>query len=176
MSDTFTLAVNWLLSPDIEGEHSNDPADKGGDTWFGISRNAHPDMPWPPTRDQAIARYRERYWDACRCDEMDEVLAVLTFDAAVQHGTTQAIKFLQRTLGVQDDGIIGRQTLRAAQQEPINAIFDFLSHRGRFYAEIYVSNTSQRRFLRGWMRRLFLLEAFVLDLPMQTCMVGGEAD
>jgi hypothetical protein len=66
----FIAAVNWLLGPDIEGEHSNDAADKGGDTWYGLARRWNQDMPWPPTRDQAIARYRERYWDACRCDEL----------------------------------------------------------------------------------------------------------
>ncbi|WP_010324364.1 glycoside hydrolase family 108 protein [Marinobacterium stanieri] len=176
MSDTFIRAVNWLLGPEIEGEHSNDPADKGGDTWYGISRNAHPDMPWPPTRDQAIDRYQERYWDACHCHEMHPVLALLTFDAAVQHGTTQAAKFLQRTLGVTDDGIIGPQTLLAAQDEPHGAIFDFLSYRGRFYAELCMEDPSQKRFLRGWMRRLFLLEDFALNLSICTLFTGAEEE
>lgn len=163
MSDTFTKTVSWLLSPDVEGEHSNDPADRGGDTWYGISRNANPDMPWPPTREQAIQRYRERYWDTCHCNEMAPVLAVLTFDAAVQHGTTQAARILQRAVGVTDDGVIGPQTLAAAVFATNESISDFLSYRARFYNELCISDTSQRRFLRGWMRRLFLLHQFVLE-------------
>lgn len=49
MSAYFVAAVNWLLGPDIEGEHSNDPDDKGGDTWYGLAHRWNRDMPWPPT-------------------------------------------------------------------------------------------------------------------------------
>nr|WP_067289827.1 glycosyl hydrolase 108 family protein [Marinobacterium profundum] len=160
----FDLAVNWLLGPDIEGEHSNDSADKGGDTWYGLARRWNQDMPWPPTREQAIARYRERYWDACRCSELPPRLAAMVFDAAVQHAPRDAIRFLQRTLGVGIDGYIGPQTLAKAQQADAAALADFLSYRAKYYTQLCLDDESQLRFARGWHRRLFLLQRFALSL------------
>lgn len=164
MSAYFDAAVNWLLGPDIEGEHSNDPNDKGGDTWYGLARRWNQDMPWPPTRDQAIERYRERYWDACRCDEMAPTLAVLTFDAAVQHDPEDAARFLQQTVGAAVDGKIGPQTLAKAQYCDNDRLADFLSYRARYYTELCMDDPSQHKWARGWHRRLFLLQRFVLSL------------
>ncbi|WP_020681388.1 glycosyl hydrolase 108 family protein [Marinobacterium rhizophilum] len=62
MSETcFNCAVHWLLGADIEGEHSNDAADKGGDSWYGLARRWNQGMPWPPTREQAIALYKTAF-------------------------------------------------------------------------------------------------------------------
>ena len=165
-SDYFHLATSWLLSPDIEGEHSNDPADRGGDTWYGLSRSANPDMDWPPTKEHAVEAYHRKYWTACRCDELPPRLAIALFDSAVQHGQITAIKLLQRTLRVKADGLIGPITISNANQQTSTdlPLSDFLSHRGRYYSEIVVNDHSQRRFIRGWMRRLFLLQNMLLRI------------
>jgi lysozyme family protein len=164
MSDTFTLAVNWLLGPEIEGEHSNDPADKGGDTWYGLARRWNQDMPWPPTRGQAIQRYRARYWDACRCDELPPVIAVAVFDAAVQHDPDDAARFLQRAIGASVDGDIGPKTLGKAAEADAATLANFLSYRALYYTKLTHDDRSQMRFARGWARRLFLLQQFALGL------------
>ncbi|UTW12951.1 glycoside hydrolase family 108 protein [Marinobacterium rhizophilum] len=164
MAAYFEPAVNWLLGPDIEGEHSNDAADKGGDTWYGLARRWNQDMDWPPTREQAIARYRERYWDACRCDELPGTLAVLVFDAAVQHAPKDAIRFLQQAIGAYADGIIGPKTLAKAQYVDNDRLADFLSYRARYYTQLCIDDASQLTFIRGWHRRLFLLQRFALSL------------
>lgn len=163
-SPAFDQAIDWLLSPDIEGAHSNDPADRGGDTWYGISRNAHPDISWPPTLLQAKTIYHEQYWRACRCPDLPPVLAVATFDAAVQHGARQAVRLLQQALGIQADGIIGPVTLKAAHAFCVDAslgtnqIDHLLSYRARYYSAIVANDDTQSRFIRGWMRRLFSLQ------------------
>jgi len=179
MNGTFHHAVDWLLGPEIEGEHSNDPNDKGGDTWYGISRVANPDMPWPPTREQAIARYRERYWDACRCDELPPIIAVAVFDAAVQHGPRDAVMFLQRTVHARLDGKIGPETLGKAADATPDTLAHFLSYRARYYTELTHKDYSQLHFIRGWSRRLFLLHRFALDLdafPFPTTPVPNRQE
>jgi lysozyme family protein len=158
---SFQQAIEWLLSPDVEGTHSNDPADRGGDTWYGISRNAHPSIDWPPSREQAEAIYREQYWNACRCDELPPVLALLVFDAAVQHGTHMATRMLQTTIGAMPDGRIGPKTLSAAWRFSRENTVEFLSRRAKYYTDIVISDPRQHRFTRGWHRRLFLLQQFI---------------
>lgn len=160
----FEAAFNWLLGPDIEGEHSNDAADRGGDTWYGISRNAHPDIPWPPSRDDAAEIYRAQYWEACDCDKLPANLAVLVFDSAVQHGGTRAIKLLQLTLGTTADGVFGPKTQAAAQYAPDAVVADFLSRRARLYTRLVLNDRQQLKFCRGWHRRLFLLQQLITTL------------
>ena len=163
MSEPFLKAVEWLLSPDIEGEHSNDPQDRGGDTWYGLARKYHRELPWPPTKAQAVEEYRVKYWNACRCSELPPWLAVLVFDAAVQHAPGDAVKFLQEVSGATIDGHFGPQTLRLANRLSPSHIDEILALRARYYTELVSINDLQRRFALGWHRRLFLLQRFILE-------------
>lgn len=146
----FDLAVELIIA--AEGLHSDDPDDAGGDTWFGISRRAFPELePWPPSREVALALYRKHYWDACRCDELPEALRLAVFDAAVNQGAGATIRRLQLAAGVKADGVIGRQTLFAVTSNPANVRVDFLARRAMAYAE----HPQFKKFGLGWLRRLF---------------------
>ena len=49
----------------------HDSRDPGGETKFGISKRAHPDLDIANlTRDQAGAVYRRDYWDRLRCFDL----------------------------------------------------------------------------------------------------------
>ncbi|MFH2126994.1 MAG: glycosyl hydrolase 108 family protein [Pseudomonadota bacterium] len=117
----FDIAIGWLLRKDVEGVHANDPNDKGGDTWYGISRKAQPNEPWPPTRERCIEIYREEYWNT-RNLPLDKFrslpLKLVLFDGAVQHDPTDMAIMLQTTLNklggaerIVVDGWAGPQTL-----------------------------------------------------------------
>lgn len=55
--DTFQRAVTWILK--AEGGESNDPADPGGLTKYGISQRAHPTVNISAlTENDAIEIYR----------------------------------------------------------------------------------------------------------------------
>jgi lysozyme family protein len=99
--DLFPAAVAIVL--EREGVFSNAAADPGGPTWFGIARAFYPDIPWPPTRDQAIAIYRAEYWLRCRCDQFPWPLALALFDGAVQHAPADSIRIMQAALKVPAD-------------------------------------------------------------------------
>lgn len=162
MPDTFTEFMDFLL--EIEGHHSNDPDDRGGDTYYGISRNAHPDIPWPPTKTDAIKIYRAHYWDALQCDQLPPQIAWMVAGAAVQHGVHRSALQLQAALGVKNDGRIGPKTIAAAQAAGPGLVTDLLSRRARLYTKICMKTPSQVRFARGWHRRLFLLHERVMEM------------
>jgi lysozyme family protein len=143
-----------------EGGFSDHPSDPGGATHFGITHGTLAAWRGTPvsredvralTRDEAGAIYRARYWDACRCDDLPAGVDTMVFDAAVNHGPRQAALFLQRALGVADDGAIGPQTLAAAnRQNPAQIVCEIAARRMVFYARL---NTFPS-FGLGWARRL----------------------
>ena len=146
---SFEQAVALVLKH--EGGYVNDPRDPGGETRFGISKRAYPDVDiLRLTEDEAKAIYRRDYWNTLRPDEIPEALAICVFDAAVNMGRDKAIRLLQRACGVAQDGVMGGNTIAAA-----NRLVDPVV---RFSAERVIAYTGIRgfdTFGKGWLRRTF---------------------
>ncbi|WP_404367521.1 glycoside hydrolase family 108 protein [Sphingomonas sp. MMS24-J45] len=128
------MTIDTLIDAvlDREGGYSNHPADRGGETKFGITaavaRAEGYDGPMR-TLPLATARaiYRRRYWLAPRLDAVATLapdVAAELFDTGVNMGPPAAVAFLQRALnalnrGATDypdmpvDGRIGDTTLAA---------------------------------------------------------------
>ena len=163
----------WIL--ETEGGYSNDPADPGRETKFGISKRAHPEVDIAGlTQARAVEIYGRAYWRPIRGAELPSVAALAVFDAAVLHGVTAAVAMLQRTLldlrayssrfNVAVDGIVGPHTIAAARTafapgKSGAALAHYLAERVLYVAAITRREPSQQRFLRGWARRFFLLGA-----------------
>lgn len=102
-----------------EGGYANDPHDPGGETMWGVTARVARadgylgDMRSLP-RDRAKDIYRAKYWDAIQADELPPEIRFTVFDSAVNSGTGQAVKWLQRALDVGEDGVIGPMTIDAA--------------------------------------------------------------
>ena len=81
MSD-FERAFDLLM--ESEGGYSDDPADPGGETNFGISKRAYPkeDIRFL-TLERAKEIYKRDYWDAIRADDLPYPINILIFDAAL---------------------------------------------------------------------------------------------
>ena len=115
----FDTAFDLLISH--EGGFSNRPLsdDPGGATMYGVTEkvaraNGYTGQMQDLTLDFAKSVYRKQYWDACQCDAMPDALRYPLFDAAVNSGPGQAIKWLQSAIGVKADGVIGPMTRQAA--------------------------------------------------------------
>lgn len=65
------------------------------------------------TEGEVQVIYEELYWKLAHCDSLPFPLCLVVFDAAVNQGPMTAIKLLQRTLGITDDGIFGPKTKAA---------------------------------------------------------------
>ena len=139
-----------------EGGYINDSEDAGGETKFGISKRAYPNVDIKNlTTDEAKAIYKRDYWDRIKGDLIaDEQVAYEIFDTAVNMGVRTASKLAQMALSVHPDGIIGNKTLSA-----LNAINreDFLT---RFklskiarYTYLCKKNPTNKKFLYGWIKR-----------------------
>lgn len=145
----------------FEGGVSDHPLDRGGLTKWGVTQRSYDNYRTTTGRThQAVtemsdvemrAIYREDYWDAIKGDELRPDIASAVFDMAVNSGVSAAKKTLQRALGVQADGVIGEQTIRAAQQ---GSVLLFLKRRAGFIQDVIRNNPSQVEFLEGWVNRL----------------------
>lgn len=147
----FDDAVAVILAH--EGGYVDHPSDPGGETNFGISKRAYPDVDIKAlTRDGAAAIYRRDYWARCRCDEMPYGVALCVFDAAVNSGRSRAAKWLQSALGTVDvDGKIGPKTLAAvAAADERTLVEGMIDERLRFLRGLSTWQT----FGRGWTRRV----------------------
>lgn len=79
--DAFALVVG------LEAGYVNDPHDPGGETKFGISKRAYPNLDIPQlTLEQAKAIYERDYWGKCGCGLMAWPVALQVFDAAANQG------------------------------------------------------------------------------------------
>ena len=145
-----------------EGDFSDHPADPGGATRFGITEAVarevgyRGDMRELPL-DLAKRIYLEKYWKPISADDLPPGIRYIVFDGAVNSGPGQSVRWLQRALGVVDDGKIGPKTLAAAYAQNADALrCRILAQRLRFMSSL----ANWPAFSRGWARRICdLMEA-----------------
>jgi lysozyme family protein len=150
----FDRAFDLLLGH--EGGYSNHPSDPGGETMWGVTRKVAlqdgytGDMHVFP-REKAKAIYKRQYWDAVQADMLPMSCRFAVFDAAVNSGPKQAIRWLQRAVDVVDDGVLGPVTLRAAQEtNGLKVCVLFTAYRLDFMTSL----PTWGHFGRGWARRI----------------------
>lgn len=182
---TVDLFDSWIQAElGIEGGYSNNPADAGGETIWGITAVVAAQYGYTGpmaamTRDQAIAIYRPRNWTDPGFDQaalISAPVADFLLDTGINMGIATAGLFLQRLLNVlcnngQDfarlpmTGVVGPQT-RAA-------LFAFLKKRGAVgeavllsalkglrdarYIDLAEQSAADQTFEFGWLQRVFNL-------------------
>lgn len=150
MTTWFDQCFDKLISH--EGGYVNHPTDPGGETNYGISKRAYPSLDIKAlTLADAKAIYKRDYWDRAQCDQLPSQLSYLVFDAAVNSGIGQSIRFLQRAVGVADDGSIGPITLSAAKRMDTESLCArFLGQRLEFMTKLSTWDV----YGKGWTRRV----------------------
>ena len=164
MEMTNDAIIDELLK--YEGGFTNDPADKGGPTNFGITaadlgrwRKLDRPASVEEVRTMQVAEARDIYKAWYIADPgfdpiADGGLRWVVVDSGVLHGTRTAARWLQQALGVTPDGVVGNQTITAANAaDAAHALRGVLALRIRRYPEIVKDNPSQLRFLQGWVNR-----------------------
>ena len=137
----FEQAVAKVL--DHEGGFVDDPADRGGMTFMGISRRWFPDEPlWEKIdallsggrnpneamdelRPDVTDFYRREFWDKHGCETLPESIKERHFDFTINAGAGSSTKiiqilgnvFCQEELGgvIDEDGLTGPATRRAIE-------------------------------------------------------------
>jgi len=146
----FDQAFDKLISH--EGGYVDNPNDPGMETKFGISKRSYPDIDIKAlTLDSAKAIYKRDYWDRAQCDSLPPAVSFQVFDAAVNSGIGQSIRFLQRAVGVVDDGSVGPLTLAAIQRRDSSEV---VAHFNAERLEFMTRLSTWETFGKGWARRI----------------------
>ena len=178
-TDIFAIALAHVL--EMEGGYTDDPHDPGGPTNLGITLATY--AAWKRidltaetfgalksdlrALDTAAVTpiYRARYWQLSLAEHLPPALALMHFDASVNHGVGGAARMLQETCGVDIDGEIGPETLAAARSKPLADLIDR-------YAAIrearYRALPHFWRFGRGWLARITKTRAACTRLLSQS--------
>lgn len=152
--------------------YTNDPTDHGGPTKYGITLR---DLrAWRQslavsavdvealTEQEARDIYRRRYVLDPGFDQIPDLwLRAFLVDAGVLQGPRNAVKFLQRAVGVTTDGILGPVTLSAVeasdQQRLRKAVLRERIQHLVACAVVDVPpdiiSTTNLKYLRGWLNR-----------------------
>ena len=135
-----------------EGGYVNDPRDPGGETQYGISKRSYPAEDIRSlTLERAKAIYRRDFWNAVRGEELPAVLKFAMFDAAVNSGPKQAIKWLQQSVRVEVDGLFGPKTMVGVRiVNPDRTAARIAGYRLMFMTELGAWTS----YGRGWARRI----------------------
>ena len=136
---------------------TNDSADGGGRTQYGISERSNPEA-WADNKvSEAEAReiYERKYIKYPGFDKVaDPHLQIQLIDYGVNSGPGVAIIKLQQILSVEVDGVLGPQTLAAllaASSREVNN--QLVAARVRMIGKIVSKNISQVRFINNWLDR-----------------------
>ena len=148
-----------------EGGYVNHPSDPGKATNMGITiatlsawrgtKVTNKDVQ-NLTQAEALAIYKAQYWDTVRADQLPLGLDYLIFDYGVNSGPARAIKDLQRTVGADDDGVIGQKTLfkimEYIAQNGMQALLNaYATRRWNFVQGLSTFDV----FGNGWRRRIW---------------------
>lgn len=145
-----------------EGGYVNNPHDKGSETKYGISKKQYPHLDIPNlSLNQAKEIYYRDYWTRYKCDHLPDALSVALFDSVVNSGASRMIKFLQETLGIKADGIVGNETIGACNRLPTKKVLnDFLDKRLNYL----MSLKDWVHFGKGWGARINRVRQYCEEL------------
>lgn len=145
---------------DHEGSCINHPNDPSGETMYDVTKRVaqahgyYGDMRKLP-KSLAKKITEKSYYKAAKGGQLDRLIACQLTVAAYNHGSIQAVKFLQRAVGAgadaDADGLIGPLKLAAvAAMDKNDVVFLFNAERIDFYTGVrgWIS------FGKGWARRI----------------------
>jgi lysozyme family protein len=121
----------------------------------GISAAAYPAIDIASLTDEQIAFLIEHdYLDHICFNQLPAQIAIMTGDGAYNQGLGASIRILQAALGIEQDGVVGTETVAVAARHDNDAdlvALDIGARRGLRYAE----TSGVPTFGLGWFRRLF---------------------
>lgn len=170
-NDVFGSIFEYILQ--VEGGYSNDKADKGGKTKYGIieteaRRHGYTGDMKDLTKNIAEDIYRKKYYLANNLDKIkDNRVALSIADWTINSGSW-GLKKAQRTVNnilgniLVEDGQLGDKSITAINSiAPDTFLNEYHKLQRAFYQAIVDNNSSQKVFLKGWLNRVLRKEEYI---------------
>lgn len=159
------MTVDQIIDDVLETEgstYTNDPADPGGPTRWGITQRAlaswrgHPVSPDDVRaleRSEAVDIYRVDYVEEPRFHKIHDLVRPFVVDTGVNMGQRTAAKMFQKAVGAKVDGRIGPKTIRRAKSlDPMDLLCELIRLREDAYvrqvrASVIAHETELRRIV-----------------------------
>lgn len=179
MSDLKAALIEELIKR--EGGYANNPADRGGETMYGITKAVALDNGYTGAMSNlpyiiAFNIYERKYWKALKLEQINKIsspIALQLFDFGVNSGVHSAAQSLQKILNVLNkkqahyhdlltDGILGSKTLIALNKfaktrgpQGLHVLSEVLrGKRISFCVDIALNDESQEIYTFGWFDRI----------------------
>lgn len=103
------------------------------------------------TDEEARAIYEQNYYYKPKIDKLPQNLQASVFDMTINAGGN-GVKILQRLAGVDADGVIGPQTIKAVKEAGITPS-QYADARIEYYKKVAENDPDKKKYLKGWIRR-----------------------
>jgi len=161
-----------------EGGYVDHPSDPGGATNMGITIHTMKALSLDldkdgdvdkedvrnVTKEVAMSIYKNRYWDAVEADHAPSGVDAVLMDGAVNSGPRASVRWVQRALGISDDGILGpitREKIHSAN--PTDLVKKSVDERLKSVRQFRNYDV----FGKGWENRINHLRDFALGLSYE---------
>jgi lysozyme family protein len=160
--DKFEKAMKFIRV--VEGGKFFHPNDPGGFTNMGLTQRDYPKLDLKNlTREEADNIFYKDYWKKSVASKLPDPAFISYFDAVVNTGAGRANKILQKVVGVEVDGKVGKITLEAVKKygEPKKLAIALAEGKQDFYLSLVSKNKKFGSFIRGWSRRTNALKEYI---------------
>lgn len=170
----FNMAADFTFHPEVEGGYT---VDSGGPTNYGITqntldafnkKNGYSSMNVKDiTPDDAKFVAQKQYFEDPKLDTLPDRIGVAAFDYSINSGPHQAIKDLQRVVGVKPDGQLGPDTKKAInsyidQNGEDSLLHNYTERRAILMHSLIIGNPSKYgSYANGWATRLQNLKQYL---------------
>ena len=173
-NDVFDKIFEYILM--VEGGYSNDKADKGGKTKYGIieveaRKYGYKGDMKDLTKEIAEDIYKNKYYLSNNLDKIkDKRVALSMADWTINSGNW-GTKKAQQTVNILKgdilvvDGILGEKSIQAINSiNPEIFLTQYHELQRKFYQAIVAHNSSQKVFLKGWLNRVARKEEYIKEM------------
>ena len=153
LPQAFAFIAIWEWGNRKDGGYTNDPVDPGGETKWGISKRAHPDIDIKSlTKEEALIIYEKEYWLKIGADKMEKRLAIACFDSAVNCGVGRTRSWLDE---------LAKEKERNPQRNESWAARWMIQRRTQYYLDLVKKRPALNKYIKGWLNRVNDLSKYV---------------
>ena len=161
----FDYAISRIFEKEGYDQVTNNPADRGGLTKWGISYKQFPYLDIANlTAQEAKDIYKKYYWAPLGCEYIhSDEIAMELLDFGTNTGPYTAVKCIQKALNliqypVAIDGKMGPETVKKINEAVIKydrALLNGLrGYEFKHYESIVINDPEQLTFIKGWLARI----------------------